>query len=116
MTSKQIKQLDKLMTTESKMDERQIERAMKELKKAEKAYEQSVKVLSTYSCEENPLIFLQETKKAQAAYEKAVKQKLKTSKILGKAEEKRAGAATGVEQAERIAAVIPPPSLQFPLG
>lgn len=116
MTSKQINQLDKLMTTESKMDERQIERAVKELKKAEKAYEQSVKVLSTNSCQDIPLKFFQETKKAQAAYEKAVKQKLKTSKILGKAEEKRAGAATGVEQAERMAAVIPPSSLQFPLG
>lgn len=114
MSSKQIKQLDKLMATESKLDERQIERAAKELKKAEKAYEHSAKVLSANLCgDPPPLIFFQETKKAEAAYEKAVKQKLKTFKILGKAEQKRDGAAAGVEQAEKISTVIYTPSL-FP--
>ena len=49
MSDKQVRQVDKLLAQESKLDEQKVERAKAELKKAEKAHQKSIKVRDVFS-------------------------------------------------------------------
>lgn len=52
MADKQIKELEKVFAQEAKVDQQQIERAKKEMRKVEKLYKASIKVCNApYTCE-----------------------------------------------------------------
>lgn len=103
MADKQIKVLEKLLAQEAKADEQKVQRAVKEMQKAEKAYQRSVKVFILFSNVDIPTegLILQETEKAVKAHQKAGEQKLKAAKALNSAEKKFNDAAANREKAER---------------
>lgn len=72
MTEKQVKTLEKLLAQEARADQEKVKRAVKDMHKMEKAYQNSIK----------------ETEKAQKTLLKAAKAKSKSSKTLDKAQSK----------------------------
>ncbi|KAI0347868.1 hypothetical protein BDW22DRAFT_1349944 [Trametopsis cervina] len=85
MSSRSVKQLEKLLNQESSSDQRNIQNAEKQLHAAEKKLQKSIK----------------ETAKAQLAVEKAAKNETKTAKVLHKSEAALKGATADREKAEQ---------------
>lgn len=106
--SHEEKQFEKLMAQEAKADEKLINMAAKELKRAEKAYNKSVKVSLLNLLSPTHLARAhsrQESEKAEKAMAKLAKALTKTSKHQNAMEHKHKDAIVSREKAEKTLTV-----------
>ncbi len=102
-----VKKIEKLVAQEAKADEKNLKHATKELQKAEKAYNKSVKVgLLHHHIHEVKKALLahfseQETQKAEKIVSKTAKEQVKTSKHVKKEESKFNNAVSKRQEAEK---------------